>query len=443
MNERKSFFNIQDYEAQSEEFSKGQLSTKQIQAAIDAASAVMGTVLIPSGIFVTGTLNLKGVSLYLEKGAVLKGSPDIGDYQFYGFVHNEMGNVLSLLHCMDCEDVSIYGEGTIDLNGGAFFDFNKRMVPSNSRVPFTQKQIEECTVGYEKRPNQPILFYRVNRLTVQGIRIVNAPCWTMSFIECENVKVSDLTIDNDLSIPNNDGMHFSCCKDVIVRGCNISAGDDCIAMTCVTDWNKPVERVIISDCLLRSCSKAISIGYMHSIVRDITITNCIIRESNRAVVFMASAGTGIVENVTASNLRLDTRIRAGNWWGNGEPVCIMGTWHNSESYRDSPPEKRFPVSVRNILFQNLICSGENVIAVIGENKSVRDICFDHITFELKDSENLALKGRTVDLSPGTQTAELPDNGAPYWLFIKDSENVEVQNAVILPFHGQEPGIYVL
>jgi len=437
MNE-KSFFNILDYGA-----SKGGVSSTQIQAAIDAASAVRGTVLIPSGVFVTGTLNLKGVSLYLEKGAVLKGSPDIDDYPFYGFVHNEMGNVLSLLYCMDCEDVSISGEGTIDLNGGAFFDFNKRSVPSNSRVPFTQKQVEECTVSYEKRPNQPILFYRVNRFTVQGIRIVNAPCWTMSFIECKDVKVTDLTIDNDLSIPNNDGMHFVCCKDVIIRGCNISAGDDCIAMTGITDWNKPVERVIISDCLMRSCSKAISIGYMHSIVRDITITNCIIRESNRAIVFMASAGTGLIENVTISNLRLDTRIRAGNWWGNGEPVCIMGTWHNYENYRDKPPEKRFPVSVRNILFQNLICSGENVIAVIGENKSVRDIYFDHIIFELKDSENLAIKGRTVDLSPGTQIAELPDNGCPYWLFIKDAEKVEVRNAVVLPFHGQEPGIYAL
>jgi polygalacturonase len=438
MNENKSFFNILDYGAQKEA-----LSTAQIQAAIDAACAVRGGVLIPSGTFMSGTVNLKGVSLYLEKGAVLKGSPDINDYPFYGFVHNEMGNVLSLLYCKDSENVSISGEGTIDLSGGAFFDFNRRSIPSNSKVPFTEKQIAECTVCYEQSPNKPILFRHVKRLTIRGIRITDAPCWTMSFIECEDIKVSDLTIDNDLSIPNNDGMHFVCCKDVIVRACTISTGDDCIAMTGITDWNKPTERIIISDCLLRSCSKAISIGYMHSIVRDITITNCIVRESNRAVVLMASAGTGLIENVTISNLRLDTRIRAGNWWGNGEPVCIMGTWHNHDDYRDSPPEKRFSVSIRNVLFQNLICSGENVIAVIGENKSVRDIYFDRILFELKDSDNLALKGRTVDLSPGTQIAQLPDNGIPYWLFIKDAESVEVQNAVALPFHGQTPEKYVV
>jgi hypothetical protein len=182
---------------------------------------------------------------------------------------------------------------------------------------------------------------------------------------------------------------------------------------------------------------------MHSIVRDIAISNCIIRESNRAMVFMASAGTALIENVTVSNLRLDTRIRAGNWWGNGEPICIMGTYHNYEGYRDPPPPKRFDVSIRNVLFQNLICSGENAIAVIGENNSVRDIFFDHIIFELKDSENLALKGRTVDLSPGKQNAELPDNGEPYWLFVKGAENVEVRNCTIKPFHGKMPKSHVV
>lgn len=438
----KSCFNILDYGAE-----EGGLSTGPIQAAFDAAALAKGTVIIPAGTFITGTINMKGASLYLEKGAVLKGSPDIGDYPFYGFTHNEMGEALSLLYCQDCEGVTISGEGTIDFNGGAFFDFSKRIVPPNSRVPFTQKQIEECTVLHEKRPNQPLLFRRVKRLTLRGIRLINAPCWTISFIECQDIKVMDLTIDNDLCIPNNDGMHFVCCQDVIVRGCNISAGDDCIAMTGITDWNKPVERVIISGCIMRSCSKAISIGYMHSIIRDVAISDCIVRESNRAMVLMASAGTGLIENVTASNLRLDTRIWAGNWWGNGEPVCVMGTYHNNEGYRDPPPAKRFPVSVRNVLFRNLICSGENVIAVIGEktdgNNSVRDIFFDHVIFDLKDSENLPLKGRTVDLSPGTQTAELPDNGVPYWLFVKDAENVKVQNETIHPFHGEVPQSYVV
>jgi hypothetical protein len=151
---------------------------------------------------------------------------------------------------------------------------------------------------------------------------------------------------------------------------------------------------------------------------------------------MASAGTGLVENITASNLRLDTRIRAGNWWGNGEPICLMGTWHNLERYRDPPPDRHYPVSIRNVCFQNIICTGENAIAVIGENNSVQNVSFDHVFFELKDSDNLALKGRIVDLAPGEQTAALPENGVPYWLYVKQAEKVRITNVTLEPYKGQ-------
>jgi hypothetical protein len=90
----------------------------------------------------------------------------------------------------------------------------------------------------------------------------------------------------------------------------------------------------------------------------------------------------------------------------------------------------------------LICSGENAIAVIGENGSVSNVKFNQLLFELKDSKNLSLKGRTIDLSPGDQKAELPDNGVPYWLFVKDAD-VDTQNCTIQPFHGVRPRLYVV
>lgn len=48
------------------------LNTESIQAAIDAAAKTGETVCVPGGVFLTGTLNLHGVSLHLEAGAVLK-----------------------------------------------------------------------------------------------------------------------------------------------------------------------------------------------------------------------------------------------------------------------------------------------------------------------------------------------------------------------------------
>jgi polygalacturonase len=414
----------------------GMVCTEQIQAALDEANRRRDcTVVVPAGVFVTGTLNLGSVTLELQKGAVMKGSPDLSDYRGCGYRHNEMGEVLSLLYSMNGSGITICGEGTIDMSGRAFFDFGSPSVPPGMAMSEAQKK--ECTVPTAGRPNQPVFFRRCSGVTVQGVRIIDAPCWTFSFCECSNVRMLDLTIDNDLNIGNNDGMHFCGCRDVIVRGCVISSGDDCIALTGITDWDVPCQDVVISDCILRSCSKAIAIGYMHSIVRNVTISNVIIRESNRAICIMSSERTGLVENVTISNVQLDTRIRAGNWWGNGEPIFIMATWHHYDRYALPAPDRSWPVNVRNVCVQSADCSGENAIGIVGSNHNIREITLEGIRFELKESADLGLKGRVIDLSPSEQTETIPGSLPSCWLHMQSAQDVEVR-AAVRPYQGSVP-----
>ena len=56
--------------------------TAALQGALDACGALGGgTVVVPPGTYLTGTLWLRShVNLRLEHGAVLKGSPDLADY---------------------------------------------------------------------------------------------------------------------------------------------------------------------------------------------------------------------------------------------------------------------------------------------------------------------------------------------------------------------------
>src|SRR5579872_5202054 len=58
------------------------LNTAHIQSAIDElAKKGGGTVVIPQGVFLSGAIFLKpGVNVYLEEGAVLKGSTEICNY---------------------------------------------------------------------------------------------------------------------------------------------------------------------------------------------------------------------------------------------------------------------------------------------------------------------------------------------------------------------------
>lgn len=98
------------------------LCTKEIQKAVDLIDeAGGGTVIIPSGVYLSGTIHLKNTSLYLERGAVLKGSSNINDYYENGFLHNEMKKTISLLYAENQENINIYGEGSIDLSSDAFF----------------------------------------------------------------------------------------------------------------------------------------------------------------------------------------------------------------------------------------------------------------------------------------------------------------------------------
>ena len=424
-------YNINDYIAE-----PSPIITSAIQSAIDAAySDGGGVVEIPAGTYMTGTFELKSnVTLYLDPGAVLKGSPNMAHYREVGFHHNEMGHVKSLIYAMNAENIRIAGDGIIDLNGESFYDFSRRLVPEYMEDKITPEQREECTLYHESRPNQPIFFCNCRNIRVQEIIIRNAPCWTMAFIESQNIKVLDLDIQNSLIIPNNDGMHFCSCKDVIVRGCKIVAGDDCISITGITDWDKPSENFVISDCILTSCSKTIVMGYMHSIIRNITITNIVMRGCNRGICFMASTGTGLVENINISNVYIETRVRAGNWWGNGEAVLFIGTYHHA--YGAPVPERGRQTNIRAISFQNITCDTENAIGIIGGAKNIADVTFSGLKVRMKQSDNIALKGRICDIAPSEQTATIPQDGNIYWMVAREARDITFSDVTV---HAMEDG----
>ncbi len=417
--------NLKDYPIE-----QGVVQTRQIQAVLDEATRLGGAVVVvPAGLYVTGTLDLGSASLHLEKGAVLKGSGDWADYRHNGFRHNEMHETISLLYSMGHDDITIDGDGVIDLNAEAFYHMDRPNVPDDGHE-YSEQQKAECTRTYDHRPTQPIFFYDCRHVTVRGITIRNAPCWTLAFHSSEDIHISGLTIDNDMTIPNNDGMHFCGCRNVLIRDCNIKAGDDCIALSGITNWERPCENVTVSNCVMTSVSKAISIGYMHSIVRNVTISNCMIYEAQRGVALMASKGTGLVEHVLIDNLRIDTHIRAGNWWGNGEPICLVGTFHHYDRYLDPVPDRNWPVNIRDVHFSHISCTGENVIGVIGSGENIEHVVFDDLYFAHKESANKYLKGeRCIDVSPSVEKIELPE-GFKGCVYVRESRDVQLRNVTV-------------
>lgn len=386
------------------------MNTQAFADAIAVAKRTGEAVLVPAGTFLTGTINLRGVSMHLEAGAVIKASSDLADYPVQDYHHNEMGDLRALIVNLRCDNVSITGSGTIDFSGHTFYDMDEYVVPPG-KVPFTDAQKLECTHPIGERPAQCLFMHGAKNLTVSGITLIDSPCWTLTFSECENVKITGLTIDTDLNIPNDDGIHISACKGVIISDCHISSGDDCIALSCITNWEKPCEDVVITNCVLKSCSKAIVVGYMYSVVRNVLITNCIIRESNRALCFMCNDECGLIENVRVTGCILDTRIRAGGWWGNGEPILMMVNRQDYHIPPEQKPQRVTDCSVRNVIITGVTCMGENAIGIAATSGAIREVILRDVDFIRKPSANIALKGFTFDMAPGRELVDAPEDCA--------------------------------
>ena len=60
-------------------------------------------------------------------------------------------------------------------------------------------------------------------------------------------------------------------------------------------------------------------------------------------------------------------------------------------------------------FDNISCTAENFIGVVGEGNNMENVPFNNITMQLKESKNLAIKGRTVDIAPSPNPPEAPDD----------------------------------
>ncbi len=103
------------------------INTSAIQKAIDKCSESGGRVIVPSATFMSGSIELKSnVELYLEQGAHLLASDRLEDYNNEdAYVQNWSGVGEGRVRkhfilCVEQENLSITGLGTIDGNAHAF-----------------------------------------------------------------------------------------------------------------------------------------------------------------------------------------------------------------------------------------------------------------------------------------------------------------------------------
>jgi polygalacturonase len=393
------------------------INTAAIQAAVDeCAGRGGGTVVVPAGVWATGSIQLRSrVNLRLDPGAVLLASSALSDYPPNGFRHPELGDTRSLLWAIGQEDVSLSGEGTVELVDRPFFDWNRLRtgLPPDKDGLLNEGQRSQCVVTAGNRPTQPIFFHDCRHLRLEGVTIRNSPCWTVTFSCCTDIQVRGVRIENNLQVPNNDGMHFSGSKNIVVSDCIIRGGDDSLAFTGITNPASICENIAVTNCILTSRSAGVRLGHLSGKVRNATLDNLVLRDCSRG--FAIQAGdNGWVENVEISNVVMETRMFAGAWWGKGEPFVISAA-HSASGH------------IRGVRISHVRASAENSILIVGQDHNVSDITLDDISLAFGTSANGPLYGQEFDLAPAPPRPSFLSSGRIPWIYADSVSGLTLRN----------------
>jgi hypothetical protein len=397
------FFNVVDYGAVGD---NKILNTNYIQSAINAcAKAGGGTVFFPSGTYLSGSLEvLSNITLHLDAGATIKGSPNVSDYKNMGRTSEQRNT--SLIYGINVSNVAITGHGSIDGNDNAFVDWDV-IHPECCYDPEYTRQGKNyqnafpdgpaAIKNHGMRPGILMTFIESNNILMRDVTIKNAPNWCVHLACCDRVEITGVDFLNSLLVPNADAIDISNSKNVNISDCILIAGDDGIAISPCADGfcTTETENIHVSNCTITSRSSGIRIGWAAKNIHNCTFQNLVIY-SNRGIGIF-SKGIEVIEDLLFDNIIINTRLHTG-WWGSGEPIHVseipLGTWYGVEQ-----DIKNHGV-IRNIRFSNINIISESCLLIYGYNSnSIQNIDFINIRHYFKSSPYGLTRGGNFELRP--------------------------------------------
>ncbi len=386
------------------------LNTVAIQRAIDACTAAGGgEVLVPAGVFVTGTLQLKSnVTLRLLPGAVLQGSYDPKDYPEHDISsHRKFGTIThdgvyvksmkAVVLADRAENVSIVGEGTIKGAGeGEAFQLglNKDGKPKN------------------------LFFIGCTNLRLSGIRVLNSAQVTISISGCDRVFIDGLYV-RSLVNWNCDGIDVDA-RDVTITNCIIESEDDALCFK--SEYlGRFCENITVTNCVVASNCNGIKLGTgSRTGFRNVTVNNCVIRKTdvnayfhpgyekmtphivldervtsvNTGIVILGVDG-GLVENISFSNIVM---------------TDVLSPFFIRVGRRFLSPEQK-PSVMRNISIQNVTAHCRSIIPSIVaglDDSPIRDIRFSNMRISVPIGASAEMFAQ-FPANPPENTKGYPEN----------------------------------
>ena len=243
-------FDVRDYGATGDGL---HLDSPAINQAIAAAAGTGGgTVYVPAGTYLCGSIHLQSnIHLEVEAGATILGAPqsmgaydetepyDLGGFQDGGhcYFHN------SLIWGENLTNVFITGQGMI--NGGGMVASDKildRMCGFNQNHPSTNPgKLPPVRLG-----NKAIALKLSRNVLIRDVTIFHGGHFAILVTGCDDLTVDNVTMDTD-----RDGIDIDCCRNTMVSNCRINSPNDdglCPKSTFVLGRIQPTENLTIVNC---------------------------------------------------------------------------------------------------------------------------------------------------------------------------------------------------
>ncbi len=372
------------------------LDRTAFQQALDrCASEGGGTVAVPAGTYLTGSLEMKSnTCLRLDAGAVLKVACDPALYPEATGDDPKSANAerRAVIVAEGAENIAIVGEGAIE--GG----------------------------GYDKVGNMPeldafrprmVLFRDCRYIQLRDIRLLYPNSWTIHLKDCSDIQIRGITIHACMDRINTDGIDPDGCRNLTISDCNMKTGDDCIVIKSLD--GRPCENITVTNCVLSSRCSALKLGTeSFGDMRNITFTNCVVYDTEIGIAFFNKDG-GVFENVFFNNLVMEAN--------RDFPVLfdITPRYYSTSDAGD----------IRNITLENVLITGRGRFLAEGRpGHPVRNLALRNVTWNVTDAcpmENAVKPGGCSERKREADPSWINHASQPYQFVMACVEDVEMTN----------------
>ena len=356
--------------------------TAAIQQAIDTCAAKGGTVQLAAGTYLSAPIVLKSnVTLQLDKGATLLGSPDHGDYPKITMFH--LPDLQPLVSATNATNVAITGEGTIDGNGETWWQMARKIQGAG-------------ILGSGHPRPKLIIFDHCKNVRIEGVTVQNSPMWQIVPYYSDKVVIRNVRILAPQHSPNTDAIDPFSSSNILIDHVYSDVGDDNVAIKSgpinSPGPDDPSKNITITDCTFLhghglSIGSELSGGAQNIRAERISFEgtdNGIRVKSNRDR--GNDIGNFIFRDITMKNVK--------------NPIII------SEYYpKVMPPDNEAPQAVgrltphfHDILIVNLTATGAGVAAaIVGLPESpVKNVVLQNVKISAESGVSIGYADVTVD-----------------------------------------------